>query len=474
MICPNCGSNVSDKKRCCEHCGLDLALYTKVLKASNHYFNDGLAKAKVRDLSGAITALRNSLELNKKNTNSRNLLGLIYFEMGEPVDALSEWVISKHFQPEGNAADGYIGDVQNNPTKLENLNQAIKKYNTALSYAKQGSADLALLQLKKVISLNPHFLRAYLLVALLYLKGGENERAKRYLSKAGRIDVSNRTMLRYLREIEKSTPQKESEPNVMQEEEQDIPSIRPLSSYKEDKPNIMAYVNLVIGIVIGIAIMAILIVPNLEKKYAGHKTGDTNQSAMTAQLAEKNKEIASLKDDKKSLDQKVKDLEKQVSDTSESSDAATVYDSLFQANELYMKEMKKGSSEQNFEDTGDLLLKVDPDKLDSESAKSLYKQITDEIFPKLSTDLFKKGNDMYTDANNSGDADKYKDAIDLFKKALSYNPDNVDALYFMGRTYQKMDDKENAKTYYNKVINDYPDAKYRVGEATTHLKEIKD
>ena len=51
-----------------------------------------MAKAKVRDLSGAIVALRNSVELNKYNTNARNLLGLIYFEM-ETVAALSEWVI---------------------------------------------------------------------------------------------------------------------------------------------------------------------------------------------------------------------------------------------------------------------------------------------------------------------------------------------------------------------------------------------
>lgn len=32
------------------------------------------------------------------NTNARNLLGLVYFEMGESVKALSEWVISKSLQ----------------------------------------------------------------------------------------------------------------------------------------------------------------------------------------------------------------------------------------------------------------------------------------------------------------------------------------------------------------------------------------
>ena len=57
-------------------------------------------------------ALRRCLELNKLNTNARNLLGLVYYEMGETVAALSEWVISKHFQPKNNDADSTLKKVQ--------------------------------------------------------------------------------------------------------------------------------------------------------------------------------------------------------------------------------------------------------------------------------------------------------------------------------------------------------------------------
>ena len=130
------------------------------------YYNNGLTRAKVRDLSGAVVALKKSLELNKANINARNLLGLIYFEMGETVAALSEWVISRHFKPDNNDAEKYIDDIQENPTRLDGLNQAIKRYNNALVFAKQGSDDLATIQLKRVIQLNPHFIRAYHLLAL--------------------------------------------------------------------------------------------------------------------------------------------------------------------------------------------------------------------------------------------------------------------------------------------------------------------
>ena len=52
-----------------------------------------------------------SLRYNKMNTNARNLLGLVYFEMGESVKALSEWVISKVCR-EDNPATAYLADIR--------------------------------------------------------------------------------------------------------------------------------------------------------------------------------------------------------------------------------------------------------------------------------------------------------------------------------------------------------------------------
>jgi tetratricopeptide (TPR) repeat protein len=467
MVCPECGSNVSDNKNRCERCGTNLTLFTMILGASNRYYNNGLAKAKVRDLSGAAVALRNSLELNKKNTAARNLLGLIYFEMGEPVAALSEWVISKHFKPKDNIADRYIEDVQKNPTKLENLNQTIKKYNAALSYARQGSSDLALLQLKKVISLNPRFIRAYLLIALLYIKNGEHERAKRYLLKANRIDASNIITLRYLREIEEAVSVQKPEVNAGQDEAQNVSSIMPISSYKEDKPNIMAYVNLVIGIVIGVAIMAILVVPNLEKKYTENKPDYANQTAMTAQLEEKNNEITALNADKETLDKKIEELKEKVKEMEKANETgATIYDTLFTANESYMEELKKSSSKQDFEKAADLLVSIDTDKFKSEVAKSFYNNLKDKIFPDASEKSLKKGRALLDD-------NKFDEALKALAKAIDYDPDNVEAIYFTGRTYQNLKDNENAALYFNKVINDYPENSYWVNYAKSHLPEVQ-
>ena len=85
MKCFNCGA-VLKTTDYCSHCGADVKLYRRMLQLSNAYYNEGLAKAKVRDLTGAVMSLRQSLKFNKKNTDARNLLGLVYFEMGEVVD----------------------------------------------------------------------------------------------------------------------------------------------------------------------------------------------------------------------------------------------------------------------------------------------------------------------------------------------------------------------------------------------------
>lgn len=97
------------------------------------------------------------------------------------VSALTEWIISKNLEPEKNIADEYIQAIQENQARLETINQTIKKYNQSLLYCQQGSEDLAVIQLKKVLSLNPNLVKAHQLLALLYIKTGEYERAGREL-----------------------------------------------------------------------------------------------------------------------------------------------------------------------------------------------------------------------------------------------------------------------------------------------------
>ena len=208
MICYNCGCRLSEKNFCAG-CGADVTLYKKIMCASNRFYNEGLDKASVRDLSGAITSLRESLKLNKNNIEARNLLGLVYYERGEVVAALSEWVISKNIKEDKNIADDYINMIQNNPGRLDTFNQTVKKYNQALLYCQQDSLDLAVIQLKKVLSMNPRFLQARQLLSLLYINNQDWDKAKKELDKCIKIDANNTMTLRYIKEVEAMMPSEE-------------------------------------------------------------------------------------------------------------------------------------------------------------------------------------------------------------------------------------------------------------------------
>lgn len=458
MNCPKCNSPLSNKDRC-DRCGEDVAIYKKIVKASNMYYNDGLKKAKVRDLTGAIMSLKESLKLYKKNTAARNLLGLVYYEMGETVAALSEWVISKHFQSEANDADEYMNEVQNSPTKLESMNQAIKKYNSALVSAKQGNDDLAIIQLKKVTGLNPHFIRAIQLLAILYLKSNEKEKARKCLLKISKIDAANTTTLRYLQEIgEATTSQKESNEGENRSQRasrpRETPTIIPISSYKEDKPNFMAFVNLILGIIIGIAVLYFLIVPTITKDITDDLRTKSNE--YNDKIAVQTATIDSLNNDKTDLQSTIDSLQKQIDEYNASKTDEAIYDNLLAAARLYIQDDKEKAAEK--------LVDVNEEKLTRQAAKDLYNLMKDDTFTNMSTTLYTTGHNDYSNGN-------YDSAIESLLKAIEYDSTNIDAIYFLGRSYQRLNDNESAKKYYNIIIDNFSDSN-RVKDAQLKLNEI--
>lgn len=443
MHCPKCNSDLSFKQKKCDRCGEDLTTYKTIVSSSNRFYNDGLMRARVRDLSGAAVSLKKSLELDKTNTNARNLLGLVYYEMGEIVDALSQWVISKHFQPERNDADLYVKDLQQNPAALESINQTIKKYNQALSAAKQGNEDLAIIQLKKVTSMNPKFLRAHQLLALLYLKQGDQDKAYKYLKKALKVDINNTTSIRYMNEIKLSKPDKEVseiryEHTVEKVNPKSVGSFSSVDKFQDDKPNIWVFVNLILGAVIGIAFAYFLIVPTVKKSVAAEYKTQVQEQADVA--SSKDTTIESLNKDIEKLKVKLKDKDKDIKKLKDQMVDEAVYDSLFEAITLYQQGKRT--------DAAKMLLDVNEKNLTSEKAKEYYNTIKEATFVNASRELYNQAKVKYNVGN-------YAEAEPLFQDAIKLNEQNVDAYYFLARAYEKSGDQAKAKKYYNKVINDF-------------------
>jgi len=201
MICPYCGNNVVSSRRNCDECGFDLEPSKKLVRRSNVFYNRGLRMAQVRNFTSAIPVLEKSLELNKHNSDARNLLGLIYYETGDIVNALSSWLISRHLDPEDNEADYFLEKVKRDTAELDSMNQAIKKYNLGLEEARQHNFDLAIIQLKRALQINKKLIKAYQLLALIYMEDGETVKAYRLINNGLKIDIGNTALLKYRQEL---------------------------------------------------------------------------------------------------------------------------------------------------------------------------------------------------------------------------------------------------------------------------------
>lgn len=456
MRCPRCDANVKDTATLCSFCGQDLSVIHFVRRVSNTYYNIGLEKAQVRDLSGAIVVLKKSLQFDKKNAHARNLLGLIYYEMGETVAALSEWVLSKYMQPTENEADYYIDTIQKNQTALDVTNQTIKKYNSALSAAKAGNDDLAVIQLKKVVSLNPHFVRAQQLLALLYIHDEDYQKAAKCLNRARKIDFNNTTTLRYMQEVgEKigSGVSRTRETGAVKKNAKKDPlaNVTPVGTYKEEKRSLMPAIYVIIGAIVGVAICFILIRPTLQRNGdSGSQISDTND-----QLAIQSSQISSLKTEKEALEEDKKALEKQIEDAdSEAQKKSDSYEKLLKGLDYYLANDKIQAAIE--------VVGCKKSDFATEEAQKLYMQIGAVTEGEISQ-LVSQGR---TAMNTS-----YDSAISTFKKVLKLDDDNQDAMYYMAYCYQRKGDNKKAKKWYENAIN-VNDTTSLAAQAEARLTEV--
>ncbi len=440
----------------------------KLKSLSNRYYNEGLEKAGVRDMTGAVESLRQSLKLNKYNIDARNLLGLVYYETGEIVPALSEWVISKNLQPEDNAADYYMDSVRNSPSHLENINQTIKKFNIALNYCQQDSLDLAVIQLKKVLSLNPGFIKAHLLLALLYLKNGNWDRAKIECQKALKHDSGNVMAKRYLKEADSMLLPGESGKlvsDVASSESDDVIRynsgnemiIQPVKKSAIARSN--SIWGIVLGIVLGVAVACFLILPQRIQS-----VNSSNQEKI-AQISEesdsKSAQIVSYEQQIKSLQDEIDKLNTQVTDYEGVDSTSAAMNSLMKAVNIYMEDSS------DIEGMAEALASLDLDAISGDVSPeftSLYDFLMTKVGPQLANSYYNTGYDAYK-------AEDYELAITNLSKAYQYDNTNVNTLYYLGNAYYSSGDTDKAKEVYDAVITNFPDTQ-SAQAAETKLAEI--
>lgn len=378
MNCVNCGAFLTDMDLdYCPNCGYNVLIQKKVDYLSKSFYNQGLEKASIRDLSGAIACLKQSLIYDKRNIKARNLLGLVYFETGEVVSALSEWVISKSLQPTRNLATEYINKLQANRNRLNAINETIKKYNHALLLCREGHEDMAAIQLRKILSQNPKLIKGYHLLALIQMKNHEWNKARRTLRKAARIDKTNTTTLRFLREVDEQTGvttklEKKGKKGFFHSgssKQQEMDVLAPDQVVQQpvyrERSRISLFFVLMTGIVAGVGAFWMLAVPAIRQGI--YKEANQQIVQYSGSLASQAAELTKAQNDAKEATNSADEVTQQL--TSEQT-KSTSYQALLQAYADYQQK--------NLDDAALELQNVQADVL-SDAQKTIYNTISQAV-----------------------------------------------------------------------------------------------
>lgn len=417
----------------------------KLLYQSNFWYNDGLKKANIRDLSGAIASLRRSLQYNRANIAARNLLGLVYYGRGDVVEALVEWILSKNFQSHDNIANYYIGKIQEVPGELEAVNESVKKFNQSLEFAKKGGEDLAIIQLKKVTASHPAYVKAHQLLALLYIQTEQYSLARKELRSAHKLDTTDEITLRYMHEITQIRKERPTKARMRggKEKEQETVTynignetiIQPLSTNYKENAGLHTIINIAIGVLVGVAVMWFLIMPAVSS--SRQKKLNEQTVSFSDKIATQESQIGALKtelEQYRAQDEDDKNSKVTAESTKESYEAVMSVSKHFQAEDM----SDKGMLEE--------MLKIERDSL-GETGKEMYDEVADTLYPRMCERLYDTAKEEY-------DSESYDDAIESLEQIVAMDSTYEDgsAWLMLAESYEKKGDKDKAKAQYEKIV----------------------
>lgn len=368
MKCYYCGARLN-RTNTCPSCRRNVYVWKRAKFVSNFLYNDGLELAKRRDFTGATESLVTSLQYDKRNTNARNLLGLIYYEIGEWYQAAAQWNISLSFEPEENPAAGYLEELQDSTSQVEHTNQAIRKYNQCLQYCQQKNYDLAQIQLKKVFELNPNFLKGYQLAALLQMREGAFDEAMELLKQAAKIDRRNPDTRVYMNECRKHLTK---DGKLIEPEKQKRKTIKELFMGFQDRVVVAAVTNIAIGVVAGLAVFGFLILPAM--RHSNTVQNSKELIAANEASAAKDQQLTALEQQIADLQKQIEDLQAQVETEQGNTDA--VLERIESYNNLITAFDEVNDKDYYY--ARDDLEKVNRDDLDDSSAEA-YDALDDKI-----------------------------------------------------------------------------------------------
>lgn len=378
-------------------------------------YNKALCKIKENNISEAVSLLEKAYELNSKDTDILNLLGLCYFALCNFKRTLSLWTRSKEInKEEENKANIYLEFF--NSKEVSSDKEVYKK---ALSLIEQKRYKEALEDLKSLSDKDYCWADVDLLIGLILIKKRQYKKAEIYFKKAQEKDCGNVLSKNY------------------------IEKLRQNRIYKRRR---IWFFSLLIFIIIVFTISLIFLFnKNREDKIEFTK----ETSSLNNSLMEKEKELAYKEGELKEKEDYIKKLEKKIQDFT------------------YDKDKGEKSDKEGISLLGGAL---------SAYKNSSYKEAINSLKNIEMGDYenYLKNEAVFWQAQCHEKLkeydlaiEDYKDYINNFKNQCYYD----DSLYRISMLLEELGDKKDAKIYAEKLKNQCGDSIFNNSNIERILKE---
>ncbi|MGL4738337.1 MAG: hypothetical protein ACRCW2_12880 [Cellulosilyticaceae bacterium] len=413
------------------------AIYHK----SECYYQKGYFLVTQRRLSQAVPYLKKAIALHKYHLDAYNLLGLVYFEMGETGQALKTWILSTSLQKDHNRANVYLEEVQSQKRTLEKYKQAMKLYNEAIHYFRQRNEDMAIIRLKKCVQGHPQFVEARNLLTLAYIARHKNVKAMEQIRAVLTIDMENPKALMYLKEIQLGqdvAKYSDDEAVLTYRTKRDCGKAQRVINRGHVLGTAVVY--FICGLACMFAVQIGLILPSktealeLQVQQVQSKA-DSDLEKIRSSLDQATTEILRLKDENKKI-------------TAQKEELQNTNSRLAQQTRIGMVSELKNTKQ--WIEAAQVLYSIAQEQL-ADPYRKQYDTLKNEVYPKAGEAIYSDGLSRY----QKGD---YIESFAQFEKVQLYVPKTTTAansLYYMGMIEEKNNQPEKAVQYYETVCAEY-------------------
>ena len=357
----------------------------------------------------------------------------------------------------------------------EDTVKAIQLFNKALEDIKSGNEDIAIIQLKKAISLYPSFFEAMNLLGICYYAAGKEDAARSAFKQVIAADDSGLKATQYLNKMDGLVEQTDS--GSVNNKRKSSKSSKGSRSSKEGglfsewvakglkaEDNSIYGLKYIAGILIGVLIMGLIwyMVP-------------TNKSLFTITKEENIIKDPELENQINQLNSRIEKLEQDLDNKKEENlklmESFGVYKDwvarLKQAEEIYNEGKYIEAAELMMNQQGTAV----PDDL-----KGTYDSLWDQIRLKAANQYYNDGNKTYN-GNTARDIGVYRTALEQYETAIALiDADSVTykaALYYQaGKAAARCNELEKAVELFEYVADEFPNSSYS-SYSISRLKEIE-